>query len=267
MNPAHPAAPPPIAPTEAWTVHTEVFEGPLDLLLHLVQKQGFNARELPMARITDSYLEYLDRMTALHLGLAADYLVMASTLIWLKSLELLPRKPAIVQASEEDPVEALASRLEAYQALKLHAEALDELPMLGRDQFAREPAPGGEGPLVAGVSAFGLLDLYYHMLEAREAPPPTHTIADTQATLESACRTVIASLDRAGGRSELGEILRELRTPRERVLAFLGVLEMTRLRWLDLHQAIHLGPVELHLTLSGRPDYALLTGAVEEEIA
>ncbi|MBN2800364.1 MAG: segregation/condensation protein A [Deltaproteobacteria bacterium] len=249
----------------AWTIHTQVFDGPLDLLLYLVQKKGLNPRELSMVEIADSYLAYLARMTELHLGLAADYLVMASTLIWLKSLELLPRKPALVE--EEDPAEALADQLIAYQEVKAQAAALDALPRLGREQHRREAMEEGEGPLVSPVDAFGLLELYYAMLQRHAEPPPTHQVHGPMPTLEDACREVIGLLDLSGGSAELGWMLRELGAQRERVLGFLGVLEMTRLRWLSLEQRVHLGPVQVSLNLDGDPDYGLLSGAVEEEIA
>ena len=120
-----------------WTVHTEVFEGPLDLLLYLVRRDGVDLERLQVHRICDAYLDYLERMRSLRLNVAADYLVMAATLVHLKSLSLLPRSPTPVteDGEEEDPAEALAQRLLEYQRFKEASEALEQRAMVGRDAF------------------------------------------------------------------------------------------------------------------------------------
>ena len=90
-----------------WTIRTPVFEGPLDLLLYLIKRDGIDLSKLKVSDIADSYLEYIDQMRGLNLTIAAEYLVMASTLSYLKSLELLTRVPALLEAGEEeDPSEA-----------------------------------------------------------------------------------------------------------------------------------------------------------------
>ncbi len=85
----------------AWTIHTDVFDGPLDLLLYLVKREGIDLRALPVARIADSYLAYLERMRELNLSVAGDYLVMAASLVHLKSLELMPRLPTALEEEEQ----------------------------------------------------------------------------------------------------------------------------------------------------------------------
>ena len=125
------------APAEPdWVIRTEVFDGPLDLLLYLVRREGIDLRSLPVSRIADAYLSYIDRMRDLHLGVAGEYLVMADTLVWMKSLELLPRRPVIEEDEEgEDPREALARRLQAYAAVREGADVLESRPRVGRDVF------------------------------------------------------------------------------------------------------------------------------------
>ena len=133
-----------------------------------------------MAAIADAYLGYLDKMRDLHLGIAGDYLVMAATLVHLKSISLLPRPPTSRSAEEEqeDPRESLVRRLVDYQRFKEASLALDARPHLGRDTFAREPVDLGDRPrpFAAGISAFALLDLYHDVLRRPKAQEVVHTV-------------------------------------------------------------------------------------------
>ena len=118
-------------PADALLVFLESFEGPLDLLLYLIQRQGFDVLSLPVADITAQYMQYIDKMQELRVELAADYLVMASMLAEIKSRMLLPR-PSL-EEEEEDPRAELARRLLEYQRFKDAAERFDSLPRLERD--------------------------------------------------------------------------------------------------------------------------------------
>jgi segregation and condensation protein A len=253
-----------------WTIHTEVFEGPLDLLLHLVRRDGIDLRRVSIARICDAYLEYLDRLRGLRLNLAADYLVMAATLCHLKSLSLLPRPPSPTTddgAPDEDPAEALARQLERYQIYREAAEGLDDRPVVGRDVFTRQPeeVDAADRPFVAGVDAFGLLDLYWELLSVQAAGPPTHTLPDDGPDLRRCCELVIAAIDAGGGRGELGAILRAFERAGERVIAFVAGLEMVRLQWLGIEQDGHLAPVRVWFKDRAGIDLALLTGVIAGE--
>jgi len=251
-----------------WTVHTEVFDGPLDLLLYLVRRDGVDLRTMSIAPIAESYLAYLARMRELDIAIASDYLVMASTLCHLKSLELLPRPPAILEEDDaEDPREALARQLEAYEQVRAAADALDRQPVLGRDVFCREPVEMDdlERPLIPGVDAFRLLDLYYGVLTRPEPAPREHTIHRPEVDLSACCRHVLRSLGGPGGRADLRDILRSLPGRPERVVSFLAVLEMTRLGWLSITQDGHLAPVEVVSRVEAEHDLAAIRG--EDEVA
>src|SRR5437867_4892305 len=119
-------------PPEALRVFLDAFEGPLDLLLYLIRKQNLDVLDIPMAALTRQYLEYVEIMRQTQLEVAADYLLMAATLIEINSRMLLPRPPA-VEASEEDPRAELARRLLEYEQMKAAARKLDELPQVERD--------------------------------------------------------------------------------------------------------------------------------------
>ena len=122
-------------PPDALEVILEAFEGPLDLLLYLIRKENLDILDIPMAPLTRQYLEYVDIMRSKNLELAAEYLVMAAMLMEIKSRLLLPR-PQPAEALEEDPRAELVRRLLEYEQIKKAAQALDELPQLGRDVIA-----------------------------------------------------------------------------------------------------------------------------------
>ncbi len=110
-----------------YIVHLPIFEGPLDLLLHLVRSQKFDIFDLPLAQLTAQYLDYLAALDGLDLDISGDFLVMAATLMEWKSRSLLPRPPALAdedEEEEEDPRRALAERLLVYEQFRLAAEAL-----------------------------------------------------------------------------------------------------------------------------------------------
>ncbi len=155
-----------------YSVELEVFEGPLDLLLHLVRRHELDILDIPISFVAEKYLEYLGMMRALDLEIAGDYLVMAATLAWLKSRELLPAQPKAGEeagADEEegeDPREALIRRLVEYERFKNAAAELDALPMSGRDVFARgaDIEMPAMDPGLAPVTLFRLAEAYYRVL-------------------------------------------------------------------------------------------------------
>ncbi len=119
-------------PPDALEVFLEQFEGPLDLLLYLIRKENISVLDIPMAKLTLQYLEYVEIMRSNQLELAAEYLLMAAMLIEIKSRMLLPRPPSSLD-SEEDPRAELVRRLLEYEQMKLSAHRLNELPQAGRD--------------------------------------------------------------------------------------------------------------------------------------
>lgn len=122
-------------PPDALEVFLDAFEGPLDLLLYLIKRQNLDILDIPIASITDQYMEYVELMKGLKLELAAEYLVMAAMLAEIKSRMLLPR-PIEEGQDEEDPRAELIRRLQEYERYKQAAQDLDSLPRLERDVFA-----------------------------------------------------------------------------------------------------------------------------------
>ena len=110
----------------SYKVRLDVFEGPLDLLLHLIKELEIDIYDIPMKLLTEQYMEYINQMKVLELNVAADYLVMASELLKIKSHMLLP-EPPIVEDDYEDPREALMTQLIEYQNYKQYAEELKQI--------------------------------------------------------------------------------------------------------------------------------------------
>jgi segregation and condensation protein A len=136
-------------PPEALRIFLEAFEGPLDLLLYLIRRQNLDILAIDVAAITRQYIEYVELMKAMEIELAGEYLLMAAMLAEIKSRTLLPRPPREGgDEAEEDPRAELIRRLQEYEQLKSAAEALAELPRVGRDWF---PARAGLPPLEARV--------------------------------------------------------------------------------------------------------------------
>lgn len=122
-------------PPQALEVFLETFQGPLDLLLYLIRKQNLDILNIPVAKITEQYMEYVELMRRFRLDLAAEYLLMAAMLAEIKSRMLLPRQNDEIEDDEEDPRAALVRRLQEYERYSQAAADMDLLPQLERDMF------------------------------------------------------------------------------------------------------------------------------------
>lgn len=127
-------------PPDALEVFLEAFEGPLDLLLYLIRKQNLDILDIPVTRIAQQYMEYIDLMTELKIELAGEYLLMATMLAEIKSRMLLP-KPQGEDEEGEDPRADLVRRLQEFERFKQAAENLDEMPRVGRDLYLARSRP------------------------------------------------------------------------------------------------------------------------------
>jgi segregation and condensation protein A len=235
-------------------------------LLFLVRREGVDLRDVSIAPITDAFLAQLDLMTSLDLDVAADFLVMSSTLCLLKSRELLVQRGDAVEGIDDDidvQKARLHRRLIDYQRYREAADTLASLPMLGRETFARtaQPSLGHTRPIEPGIDALGLLELFYGVLENRAVPHATHSVVREPVSIKDMADWLLGRLDH--GPQDLSDLLRLLRRPEERVVAFLATLEMARVGMLDMAQTEHLGPVHVQ-GLSSREsvDLTMLFGGV-----
>jgi len=226
---------------ESYRVALPEFEGPLDLLLHLCKTHEIEIVNIPIAFITEKYLEYLDVMQSLPVDVAADYLVMAATLAYLKSRELVPTPEAPEAAEEEgeeevlDPREELIRRLLEYQKYKNAAALLGERPIEGRNIFGRGMEIEGEGGLapLADHSAWKLIEAFGKLLE-KAGPKVTHNVIFDRVSISSRINQVIDRLEQKGGALRFDELfdlsLSEPELRSQLVVTLLAMLELARLR-------------------------------------
>lgn len=238
----------------SYRVRLEVFEGPLDLLLHLVKKNELKLSDIPVASITDQYLGYLDLLQQLDLGLAGEYLVMAATLLHLKSRLLLPIQEAVEEDGGPDPRAELARQLLEYQRFKEAAATLDRKLLLGRDVFTRPPLPSPAQPEhIHAVGLGDLLDALRDMLKKAE-PELVHEIVLEQVSLRERVGVVLDLL-RERGRITFIELFSADTTRLQILVTFLASLELVRSRMIDMQQTVPFGPILLSLAVS--PDTPL----------
>src|SRR6476620_12337435 len=168
---------------EAYPVRLDKFEGPLDLLLHLIKQHELNIYDIPIADVTHQYLEYIDVMQELNLDVAGEFLVMAATLIHIKSRMLLPRADPAQEDADEDPREALVRRLLEHQKFKAAAELLHERETLRSAQWTRADGPvleiAGEAPEPeVEVDLFSLITAFRAVVERAKARPKVYLPAE-----------------------------------------------------------------------------------------
>jgi segregation and condensation protein A len=234
-----------------------LFEGPLDLLLHLIRINEVDIADIPIATISQQYLEYLEIMRSLDIDVAAEYLVMAATLAHIKSRMLLPT-PEGEEEDEIDPRAELARRLAEYAVFKEAAEELGRRPILGRDVFPGAVDPGSmpERETSLSVSLFDLLEGLRRALAQVPVEAPHHAVTLERVTLQD---RMVHVMDRLRGAEE-GALLFEdllLDAPLSRhriVVTFLAILELAKMQAVRLFQnqtegGQPFGPVRVRLAV------------------
>lgn len=237
---------------DAYHVRLDSFEGPLDLLLHLIRTHEVSIYDIPIAMITDQYLQYIALMQELNLDVAGEFLVMASTLIHIKSRMLLPR-PDPAQADvqeEEDPREALVRRLLEHQTFKAAAALLREREMLRSAQFmrpdARVAAIAGDAPEPElEVDLFALLAAFRGVLE-RASRRPALVLPPEQISIEDRIQQLLGRLSETEA-CGLDDLFADGDGSRPFVIVtFLALLEMIRLRLIRVFQLGSFGPIRVY---------------------
>jgi segregation and condensation protein A len=236
---------------DAYTVKLESFEGPLDLLIHLIRKNEVDIYDIPISLITEQYLAYLELLQELNLDVAGEFLVMASTLIHIKSRTLLPRPdPSQSDELEEDPREALVRRLLEHQKYKAAAELLHDRETLRGAQFMRPDASvadaaGDEYEPELEVDLFTLLTAFRGVLERANRRPPM-VIPPEQISIEDRMQQLLGRLSEteACGFEDLfedGDGSRPFV-----IVTFLALLEMIRLKLIRVFQSGGFGPIRVY---------------------
>ena len=222
-----------------YTVKLEIFEGPLDLLLHLIRKNEVDIFDIPISLITDQYLGYLDMMKAFNINVAGDFLVMASTLIHIKSRMLLPERPKDGETDEEDPRMEITRPLLEYMKLKEAAEELSGREMLDRDVFKRQlpgdfvsQFQGEDVPL--DLNIFQLMDAFKRIVEQR-VPDAEITFAAEQWSVKERMSFIMNKL-KTDSEVFFTDLFKGDRSLAELVATFLALLELVHAGLIKIYQ-------------------------------
>jgi len=230
---------------EGYRIQLPAFEGPLDLLLHLIRKHKIDIYDIPIVLVTEQYNQYLEAMEQLDLDVAADYIYMAALLIHIKSKMLLPRGDE-AEEQGEDPRAELVEKLLEYQRFKAVAESFAELDMVRMHVWSRPPGPRPEAePMeveMSEVSLFDLIDAFRQALVRykHDHPAPIELIHSSYKVSDM----MRALVDELVVRSPLRlQWYLEGRSRSELVAIFLGVLELVRLGGISLTQGEAFGEI------------------------
>jgi segregation and condensation protein A len=234
---------------EAYPVRLQNFEGPLDLLLHLIKRNEVSIYDIPIALVTSQYLDYIDLMQELNLDVAGEFLVMAATLIHIKSRMLLPRPDPAQEDPEEDPREALMRRLLEHQKFKAAAELLHERETIRSAQWTRPDGPiaeiAGEAPEPeVEVDLFSLITAFRTVVERARARPKVY-LPSEQIPIEERIEQLLSRLSEteACGFEDLFE---DMQSRAGLVVTFLAILEMIRLKLIRVFQSGSFGPIRVY---------------------
>lgn len=223
-----------------YTVRLDMFEGPLDLLLHLIHKNELDIFNIHIALITEQYLEYLRLMKVLNLDIAGEYLLMASTLLHIKSKMLLPTSSEEEEEEGEDPRAELIRRLLEYQKYKYAAAELERRPMLDRDVFIRL-IPGDAEETAEEekieVSLFELLDAFRQVLE-RAKPESFHEVILERLSVEEKVEEILFLLQREKRSMAFHLLFPEQASRRLIIVTFLAILELVKMKRVRIFQAV-----------------------------
>jgi segregation and condensation protein A len=232
-------------PPDALEVYFEAFEGPLDLLLYLIRRANIDVLDIPMARLTEQYMEYVEVMRTRNLELAAEYLVMAAMLMEIKSRMLLPR-PAMPNEEAEDPRAELVRRLLEYEQMKLAGQKLDALPQLGRDLLPVEV--WFEQTLAQRLPAVNVVDLQeaWRALLVRAKMTQHHRVTREELSVREHMSLILRRL-RGRGFAEFADLFDPGRGVAVLIVNFLAVLELTREGLLEVTQVESFAPIYVKL--------------------
>jgi len=219
----------------SYKLKLDIFEGPLDLLLYLIKKDDLDIKDIPIAEVTDQYMEYINMMKMLDLDIVGDFLVMAATLMQIKSRMLLPSDPTLEEILEEDPREELMRRLMEYQKFKEIAEHLKIKESERQEFFARHLDAERLEEIKADAREVyfeaTLFDLITALTNALKKVPGKiiHEIIKDEFTVEAKIHEILhLLLERTS--VQLNDLFGQARNKMEVIVTFLAILELIRLR-------------------------------------
>lgn len=232
-------------------IQLENFSGPLDLLLHLIKTNEMDIYDIQMVAVTEQYLGIIEQMKQLDLDVAGEFLLMAATLIHIKSRLLLPTSEDVDDEEGEDPRAELVRRLLEYQRYKQAAESLAQLPLFNRDIFSSPFLPlevldDADEDVAVGI--YQLADAFHRLL--KDAPVEVfHEVVREQLSVAEHIQVVLRRLSDQDGRILFQEIFSEQPSREELVVTFLAALELVKMRMVKVEQANAFGEIWLSLAV------------------
>ncbi|HDQ03316.1 MAG TPA: segregation/condensation protein A [Deltaproteobacteria bacterium] len=233
-----------------YSIKLDIFEGPLDLLLHLIKKNEIDIYNIPVSLIAEQYLKYLKMIKSLNLDLAGEYLVMASTLVHIKSRMLLPEPEETEEEEERDPRAELVRQLLEYQAFKEAAADLSGRPILERDVFTRgaflpgekEKALPDEEELIE-INIFELIEAF-HRLVSRIKREDLLEIDMEKLSVTDIINDIMQRLSTEKNLT-FDEMLGDIKSRRRIIYTFLALLELIKLRMVKAYQTSPFGVIRI----------------------
>jgi segregation and condensation protein A len=238
-----------VLPEDAPRIQLPVFEGPLDLLLYLIRREKVDIHDIPIAPITRQYMDYLDLMRELNLDVAGEFMVMAATLIHIKSKMLVPVEPTEVEGEDEteDPRAELVRRLLEFQRYREAAGVLHQQAQIRAATWMRPEAmvpkfdDAGEEMLEAGL--FDLIAAFKELLDRRKTLL-AHEVEAEGKSIEERIEEMLA-LIKEGESVEFLELFAAQETKGDMILTFLALLELIRLKRVKVYQRGLFGPIRV----------------------
>jgi segregation and condensation protein A len=232
----------------SYKVQLEIFEGPLDLLLYLIKREELDIYHIPIAMIAEQYLEYIRVMRMLNLDLAGEFLVMAATLMQIKSRMLLPEEESEKEESDDDPQVELIKQLVEYQKFKEAAENLEERQIRQEETFNRGKDEtmelAREEGFLLEASIFDLLTAFSHVLE-KVGEEGFAEIVEDGVTVNEKIREILDIL-RTKASLNFTKLFVGLETKVEMIVTFLALLELIRLKEIKILQAQRFGEIRIY---------------------
>jgi segregation and condensation protein A len=226
---------------EIYNIKIPVFEGPFDLLLHLIKDAKIDIYDIPIAHITSQYLHYIEIMKELNLEIAGDFLVMASTLIYIKSRMLLPPDEDIPPDEQEDPRLELVQKLLEYQAFKEAASNLRDKEEEWKRVFSKEPVTDdGEELYLVDVNLFDLMGAFKKLLET--VSPDIVTITKETLTVKDRMSVIMEMIEGLEA-LRFEEIFKGSVTRIQLIITFVALLELIRLGLVTAYQEKEFGNI------------------------
>ena len=235
---------------EHYKIKTEVFEGPMALLMHLIDKNQIDIYDIPIAIITEQYLAYLRALERFNIDIASEFLVMAATLLQIKSRMLLPKQPKQVEEEEpcDDPRQELVDRLLEYRKYKHAAGILAEMAECRNQYHTRERLEiASDIPLPEGLTMDDLLLAFMTVWESQSREDDYSLVAREEISIQDKMYDIVNLLRSSGKKLNFFDTMIRAGGKGEMIASFLAILELIRLRRINIVQEVSFGSIFISL--------------------